>query len=276
MQSEEHTRKIVTLIGKQISGELNAIDKRDLNIWISESESNKILFDQLTDPAYRQGELMEMRSFTSVSSAFANFMEKYGERDRVEDDVYIPPKPEVKRKRNYESLRYAAAVIVLLTLSIGFFLYLKNESGLKKDVKLSALILNDLTSDVNKNIGATISDVSANAKHVSQTMVLNATQQSTIGNNRNMPFEQTTQEDIVWKQGFFVFDGETLESLMRKIAHRYNVDVVYADSNIGKKLCTGSVSIFSDIASLLDNLERTGPAKFKVEGRRILVQSQHK
>lgn len=275
MQSEEHTRKIVTLIGKQISGELNAIDKRDLNIWISESESNKILFDQLTDPAYRQGELMEMRSFTSASSAFANFMEKYGERVRVEDDVYIPPKPEVERKRNYESLRYAAAVIVLLTLSIGFFLYLKNESGLKKDIKLSALILNDLTSDGNKNIGATISDVSANAKHVSQTMVLNATQQSAISNNRSMLFEQTPKEDIVWKQGFFVFDGETLESLMRKIAHWYNVEVVYADSNIGKKLCTGSVSRFSDIASLLDNLERTGPAKFKVEGRRILVQSQH-
>lgn len=125
MQSEEHTRKIVTLIGKQIRGELNAIDKRDLNIWISESESNKILFDQLTDPAYRQSELMEMRSFTSASSAFANFMERYGERARVEDDVYIPPKPEVERKRSYGSLRYAAAVIVLLTLSIGFFLFEK-------------------------------------------------------------------------------------------------------------------------------------------------------
>lgn len=274
MQSQEHTKKIVTLIGKQIRGELNAIDKRDLDIWISESESNKILFDQLTDPAYRQGELMEMRSFTSASSAFANFMEKYGERVRVEDEVYIPPKPEVEEKRNSESLKYAAAVIVLLTLSIGFFLYLKNESALKNDIKLSALILKDFASNGNNDIPATISDVSANEKKLNQTMVLNATQQSGMGNNGSIIFAQVPREDIVWKEGFFVFDGETLESLMRKIAHWYNVDVVYADSNIGKKLCTGSVSRFSDIASLLDKLERTGPAKFKVEGRRILVQSR--
>lgn len=241
MQSEEQTKKIVTLIGKQIRGELNAIDERDLKIWISESESNRILFDQLTDPFYRQGELMEMRSFTSSQSAFANFMEKYGERVRVADDVYIPPKHEAKEVRSYDSLKYAAVIIVLLTLSIGFFLYLRNKDELKSNIKLSSVILNDITSGNNKHPGT---------------------------------FNHAPEENIVWKQGFFVFDGETLESLMRKVAHWYNVDVVYADSDIGKKLCSGSVSRFSNIASLLDNLERTGPAKFKIEGRRILVQSR--
>lgn len=242
MQSEEQTKKIVTLIGKQIRGELNAIDERDLKIWMSESESNKILFDQLTDPFYRQGELMEMRSFTSAPSAFANFMEKYGERARVADDVYVPPQPEVEDVRNYDSLKYAAAIIVLLTLSIGFFLYLKSKDELKNNIKFSSLVLNDIAS--------------GNLKHPG------------IFNNH------AAEESIIWKQGFFVFDGETLESLMRKIAHWYNVDVVYADSDIGKKLCSGSVSRFSNITSLLNNLERTGPAKFKIEGRRILVQSR--
>jgi len=146
MQSEDRTKKIVTLIDKQIRGELNAIEKRELKIWISESESNRILFNQLIDPVYRQGELMEIRSFTSAQSAFANFMEKYGDRTRIADDVYIPPKPQVDANRNYESLKYAAVIIVLLTLSIGFYLYLKNRDELK----------NNITSARNNEIVVTI------------------------------------------------------------------------------------------------------------------------
>ena len=274
MQSEDRIKKIVTLIGKQIRGELNAIEERDLKIWMSESESNKILFNQLTDSMYRQGELMEIRSFTSAPSAFANFMEKYGERIRIADDIYIPPKPQVEANRNYESLKYAVVIIVLITLSIGFFLYLKNREELKNDINLSSLVLNDITSAENNDMDLTKSEVPTRIGNSNQKMAPNAIQQSVISNNANKIFEQTPEVGIVWKQGFFVFDGETLESLMRKIAHWYNVDVVYVDNNIGKKLCSGSVSRFSNITSILNKLERTGPAKFKIEGRRILVQSR--
>nr|WP_068893188.1 DUF4974 domain-containing protein [Pedobacter panaciterrae] len=258
MKSEEQIKKIVELIGRQIRGELNATDERDLEIWIAESETNKIMFNQLTDPAYRQTELMEMKGFTSAPAAFANFMEKYGERNLKEDKTYIRPKPEPERKRDYEFLKYGTTAIILVALSIGFFIYLNNKE----------LLENNAGSKVSLSTG------SERLRNSDQPFVLKPGLQPVAENEVDDIYGTYIKEGAIWKQDFFSFDKETLESLMQKIASWYDVDVIFADDNVGKTLYTGSASRFSNITSLLDKLERTGPAKFKIEGRIILVQLQ--
>ncbi len=250
MRSEVQTKIIIALIGKQIRGELGAIDELTLRMWVSESHSNKILFDRLTDSTYRQAELAEMRSFTSAPAAFANFMEKYGERILAEDDVYVPPKIEAEKRWDYEFLKYGTTAVIFLALSIGFFIYLNNKDLLENtDSPTSALAKSEMLTNHNYLLG------------------LNTGNEKITDN-----YGVHLKEDITWKQGLFTFNKETLESLMQRIAHWYDVDVIYSDVNIGKTLYTGTALRFNSITSLLNKLEKTGPAKFKVEGRRVLVQ----
>jgi hypothetical protein len=259
MHSEEQIKRIVSLIGKQIRGELNAIDERDLEIWMSESKSNKILFDQLTDSAYRQAELMEMRSFTSAPAAFANFMEKYGDRIPTEDEVYVSPKPELTKKWDYEFLKYGATAMILLALSTGFFIYLNNRDAIEnEDPQANSLAQSKIL------------------RTTDQSLILKPSPPSALINKDAHIYGISIKETITWKQGFFTFNNETLESLMKRIESWYGVDVIYADGNIGKTLYTGSASRFSNIYSLLNKLERTGPAKFKIEGRRIMIQLRYR
>nr|WP_294869635.1 DUF4974 domain-containing protein [uncultured Pedobacter sp.] len=259
MQSEEQIKRIVSLIGKQIRGELNAIDERDLEIWISESKTNKILFDQLTDASYRQGELMEMRSYTSAPAAFANFMEKYGDRIPTEDEVYIYPKTELTKKWDYEFLKYGAATIILLALSTGFFIYLKSRGTIENNDPQVSLLPQSKT-----------------LRNTDQSLILKPSPHSVLIDTNGHIYGIDINEAITWKQGFFTFKNETLESLMKKIENWYGVHVIYADGNIGKTLYTGSASRFSNIYSLLNKLERTGPAKFKIDGKRIMVQLRYR
>lgn len=255
MHSEEHIKRIVSLIGKQIRGELNAIDERDLKIWISESETNKILFDQLTDSVYRQAELMEMRSFTSAPAAFANFMEKHGDRVPAEDEIYIPPQHVLTKKWDHEFLKYGVAAIILLALSAIFFIHLNNRNGIEND-----------------NQRGNLSEKSEMHGFTDQLLILKSGPHSLFNDKHSNIYGINVEEAMAWKQGFFTFNNETLESLMKRIESWYDVDVVYTDGNIGKILYSGSASRFGNISSLLSMLEKTGPAKFKVEGRRIMVQ----
>ena len=75
---------------------------------------------------------------------------------------------------------------------------------------------------------------------------------------------------IAWKNGEFLFDEEPLESIMRKIARWYNVEVVYKDIRRSKRF-GGTVSKFGNVSDVLKMLELTGEVHFKIEGRVITV-----
>jgi transmembrane sensor len=87
----------------------------------------------------------------------------------------------------------------------------------------------------------------------------------------NISLHKVNVEDAVaWKNGYFSFRKENLETVMNKIARWYNVDVAYA-GKVNLKILGGTVSRTADITELLDYLEITGIATFKIEGRRITV-----
>lgn len=80
-------------------------------------------------------------------------------------------------------------------------------------------------------------------------------------------------EDVVdWKNGYFSFRKESLASAMRKIARWYDLEVIY-EGKISNKLLGGSVLRTGSITEVIKMLELTEIAKFKIEGRRIIVKS---
>lgn len=80
-----------------------------------------------------------------------------------------------------------------------------------------------------------------------------------------------TDEAIAWKNGIFQFDGEELESIMRKISRWYNVDVRYEDERTKHTPLTGIITHFSSVSKVLRMLELTKQVHFKIEGDTIVV-----
>ncbi|SDF79666.1 FecR family protein [Mucilaginibacter pineti] len=77
-------------------------------------------------------------------------------------------------------------------------------------------------------------------------------------------------EVMAWKNGYFIFNDENIESIMRKISRWYDIDVSYQGDMTGKEF-VGSVSRFKNVSEVLRKLEATGIIHFKMDGRRLLV-----
>ena len=82
--------------------------------------------------------------------------------------------------------------------------------------------------------------------------------------------EADTEEVTAWKNGYFLFKDEDIQSIMRKVSRWYNVEVNYSgiipDVGFG-----GNISRSKDINEVLNVLQLTNAVHFKVEGRRITV-----
>lgn len=90
-------------------------------------------------------------------------------------------------------------------------------------------------------------------------------------NSENIVLREVNVEDAVaWKNGYFSFRKQNIRTVMNKIARWYNVDVEYS-GNVNNKFLGGTVSRSENITELLNYIELTGIAKFKIEGRRIIV-----
>ena len=101
-------------------------------------------------------------------------------------------------------------------------------------------------------------------------VILSPGQQAVLSNNTFKTSIVDTEEIIAWKNGNFVFGNEGIESIMRKIARWYNVEVVY-QGKITDNNFVGTVPRFGNISEALTILELTNTVHFKIEGRRITV-----
>jgi transmembrane sensor len=79
-----------------------------------------------------------------------------------------------------------------------------------------------------------------------------------------------TNNAVAWKNGYFMFANESLETVMTKISRWYDIDVTYK-GNVTKEAFVGQVSRFEKISEVLSVLELTGLVHFKIEGRRVIA-----
>ena len=78
------------------------------------------------------------------------------------------------------------------------------------------------------------------------------------------------EEVIAWKSGYFLFDAEPVENVMRKIARWYDIDIAY-EGDMRDKQFSGSISKYDNIQDILDMLALTGTVSFRINGRRVTV-----
>jgi len=79
-----------------------------------------------------------------------------------------------------------------------------------------------------------------------------------------------TEEAIAWKNGYFRFNDENIQGIMRQLARWYNIDVQY-EGDITRDGLNGKISRDKNISQVLNMLAETKLVHFKIEGRRITV-----
>jgi transmembrane sensor len=82
--------------------------------------------------------------------------------------------------------------------------------------------------------------------------------------------EANMDEVLAWKNGYFMFDSESIESVMRKISRWYNIDVAFK-GNVSKDKFGGTVSRFANVSQVLRKLEYINKVHFIIEEGRITV-----
>lgn len=82
--------------------------------------------------------------------------------------------------------------------------------------------------------------------------------------------ETNTEESVAWKNGYFRFNQEKIEPLMRKLSRWYDIDVEFLGP-VPDEEFSGAISRFTNISQVLNALEYYKTVHFKVEGRRVTV-----
>lgn len=113
---------------------------------------------------------------------------------------------------------------------------------------------------------------SVKVRTASNSVILKPGQQAQVNQNDNTLGVVAINVDEIasWKNGYFSFQNEKINTIMNEISRWYDVDVEY-EGKIKNHTYEGSVSKFKDISEVLEILELTGGVRFKVEGRRVVV-----
>ncbi|SEA63895.1 FecR family protein [Pedobacter hartonius] len=106
------------------------------------------------------------------------------------------------------------------------------------------------------------------ASGVSKT--LKPGQQAVHAGNDMQIFSADTELAVAWKNNEFMFEEQSIKSVMKMVERWYTVEVIY-QGDIPLDKFSGVVSRFDNVSKVLSVLESTGRIKFKIEGRRIYV-----
>ncbi len=96
-------------------------------------------------------------------------------------------------------------------------------------------------------------------------------EQAKVGLRGIRVIQANVESAIDWKNGDFIFDDEDLNSIMRKVARWYDVDVVYQGA-VRAETYGGQISRRKNLSEILRILTLSGGTRFKVENRSVLVE----
>jgi len=107
-----------------------------------------------------------------------------------------------------------------------------------------------------------------------KTAVIRPGQQALVSNDRSVVGikDVDVDEAMAWRIGYFMFDEEPLESILRKVSRWYDVDILYQNSDHKKKLLfSGTISKYNNVSMALKKFELTGAFHFRIIGRKIII-----
>lgn len=111
-----------------------------------------------------------------------------------------------------------------------------------------------------------------------ETVRIKPGQQSRIINHIHSGRERIELENVdtdlamAWKQGYFMYDKQPLEEIMKELSRWYEIEQVeYLLPDLSKRRFSGTISRYANASQVLKKLELTGAVHFRISGRRIIV-----
>lgn len=100
--------------------------------------------------------------------------------------------------------------------------------------------------------------------------ILKPGQQSITAGDQLQVKSADIDEVMAWKNGYFQFDNEPVNSIMRNVARWYDIEVRYS-SDVSSQKLTGRVSRSNPISQVIQALQATNTIHIRMEGRRATV-----
>lgn len=104
--------------------------------------------------------------------------------------------------------------------------------------------------------------------------LLKPNQQAVLSKGKINVIPALTENVVAWKNGYFRFSAESFESIMRKVSRWYDVDVEFKDPSLKNLEFGGVVTRYATVSKVLEMLELTGEASFKLRGKTIIVKNR--
>jgi transmembrane sensor len=93
-----------------------------------------------------------------------------------------------------------------------------------------------------------------------------------ITSNGNTTIQQMDIAALTgWKRGMFVFRNDDITTVLHQLERWYDVTAVYPKGKAGSQHFTGAIQRYDSIERVLEMLNQTGGANFKLSGRQINV-----
>jgi len=102
-------------------------------------------------------------------------------------------------------------------------------------------------------------------------VVLKPNQQYLSNKEGGQLLEVNAEDAIDWKNGDFIFDEETLSSIMNQIARWYDVTIIYEPGLDKTQTFGGKVSRNKNVSAVLSSMQSTGKVKFRISGKNVYV-----
>ncbi|WP_164974116.1 FecR family protein [Filimonas effusa] len=120
-------------------------------------------------------------------------------------------------------------------------------------------------------VKTTLLEGGVKVSHGGESVMLQPGQQSRLTDQGNIKVEKAANiaEAMAWKNGFFYFENESIETVMRQIARWYDVEVEFHSVNNERFYAQPSRRV--RLANVLTALELTGKVHFTIQGKKIIV-----
>ncbi len=141
----------------------------------------------------------------------------------------------------------------------------------KQEVKVLGTRFNINSYADEATVSTTLLEGAVELNSSGRTTALRPGQQANLSTSGNIQVREVDTDPITaWVNNEFMFDGDDIDAVMRKIARWYNVEVVYQGIKTTEKF-GGGLSRFEQVDQVLQLLEKTGAVKFRIDGKTIYV-----
>lgn len=122
-----------------------------------------------------------------------------------------------------------------------------------------------------RNITTTLVEGSVRVKKGNANVLLFPDNQAILNGNNELDLlpKVNTEEIIAWKNGWFQFEGTSIESIMRQVSRWYDVEVIF-EKKVDKYF-VATIPRNVPVSRLLRIFELTESVHFKIEGKTITV-----